>query len=172
MEFWNQLRDIASFMLVAGVAAVLVYGIIIPAFNKNTKFGEDSLSRHPKIQYAGLVILSIAMDANSVFGGWTATLRDWLNQGGSFFAGMTAGQSLTGIASVVLAMIWLIVVFPDKWEPTNLGVPAHFVMWGISLVVYPMAAAAISVPLLIAMGVVLGVAIFSSVKSGGGRAYA
>lgn len=170
MNLWEQIINVASFMLLAGVAAVLVYGIIIPALNKNTKFGEDSLGRHPKLQYGGLVILSIAMDTNTLFGGWTDKLGQWLEEGGEFVAGLTAGESLTGLAAVVLTMLWFIVVFPDKWEPTTFGVVGHFVMWGISLVVYPMAAAALGWPALVAMAIILGIGVVSNVKGGGRRA--
>jgi hypothetical protein len=170
VNLWNEIVNVASFMLVAAVAAVLVYGILIPAANK-APFGQDSLNRNPKLQYSGLVVLSVALDANTLFGGWVGTIGDWLNSGGAFVGSLTVGQTLTGVAGAGLLIFWTAVMVPNKLEPTNLGVPGHFVMWGVSLLVYPMVRSSIGVTGLVAIGIVLGIAAVSNAK-GGSRASA
>lgn len=165
MNLWDEIINVASFMLIAAVAGVIVYGIIVPAMNA-APFGQDSLKRHPKLQYTGLVVLSIALDTNTLFGGWVNTAGDWLETGGAVFAGMTAGQSMAGIAGAVLLMLWTVVMLPNKVEPTNLGVIGHFIMWGVSLLAYPLTGASIGVSALIAMAIILGIAAVANLKGG------
>lgn len=130
--------NIGTTLIIFASAFFLVHGIWHPWADKGS-FAAATVKHRPKLQCVALAIIGFGLV------GTGGVISDWIGQGRAWIidaATDSAGWAFGGIAAfaIVIAAVlaWIDYIVPEGLEPNGDKPIEHLVMWGISLMLWPL----------------------------------
>ena len=135
--------NIGLALIIFASAFFLVHGIWHP-WTDNGSFASATVKHHPKLQCVSLAIVGFgavgtgAAGTGGLIGGWIATARAWILDAATGSAEWAFGGIAAFAVIVAGVLIWIDYIVPEGLEPNGDKPAAHLVMWGVSLLLWPL----------------------------------
>lgn len=130
--------NIGLALIIFASAFFLVHGIWHP-WTDNGPFAAATVRHHPKLQCVALAIVGFgAVGTGGLIGGWIATARAWILDAATGSAEWAFGGIVAFAVIVAGVLIWIDYIVPEGLEPNGDKPTAHLVMWGVSLLLWPL----------------------------------
>lgn len=132
-------------VLVLAIAVFAAQGLWHP-WQDSGRFTDATVRHHPKLQCACLTIIGYGVvGTGGTVGAWIAEGRTWVIDAASDSAGWAFGSFAALAATVFGVIIWIDYMVPGGIEPDTEKPAAHLIMWGVSLMLWPLSQLAFGV---------------------------
>lgn len=139
MDAINFVTDhIGIALIIFASAFFLVHGLWHP-WTDNGPFVSATVRHHPKLQCVSLALIGYgAVGTGGVIGGWIDTARGWIMDAATSSAEWAFGGIAALAVIIASVLIWIDYIVPEGLEPNSDKPIAHLIMWGFSVLLWPM----------------------------------